>query len=182
MNTFEKIIKTTVDYFFEVRSFVGQYLEPALPTLYVFAAIFSGIMLWLAIYCIAKSSWLNTKIEKGMDFFSVGDVGRRRQLKAWNHVVRRMQTNDMTNWKLAILEADNVLDEIVKASGYRAPSADERFKQLTPETVSNLAELQEAHRARNRVAQEPDFLINKDEALQVLRVYKKSFREFGLLD
>jgi hypothetical protein len=97
-------------------------------------------------------------------------------------VIKRMNTGEMTNWKLAIMEADHVLDEIVKASGFRAPTADERFKQLGPEMFTNLAELQEAHRVRNRVAQEPDFMITKDEALKTLRVYKKSFQEAGLLD
>jgi len=183
----ENFINTTTDaivkYFFEFREVSGNILTPALPVFYVIALVLSGILLWMTIYFIAKSNWISTRIiEKGMDYFGVGDVGRYRQLRAWNNVVKRMQTGDMSNWKLAIMGADHVLDEIMKASGLRAPTADERFQQLGPEFFSNLAELQEAHRIRNRSAQEPDFIISKEDALKVLRVYKKSFQEAGLLD
>ena len=180
---FQKTADTIVKYFFGFREFAGGVLDPALPVLHAAALVLSGAFLWFTIYFIAKSNWINSRIiERGMDYFGIGDVGQLRQLRAWNNVVKRMKTNEMTNWKLAIMEADRVLDDILKASGFRAPTADERFKQVGPEMFTNLAELQEAHRVRNRVAQEPDFVISKDDALQVLRVYKKSFQEAGLLD
>lgn len=183
----ENFIKTTTDaivkYFFGFRETAGGILGPMLPALQVIALVLSGVFLWFTIYFIAKSRWLNSRIiEKGMDYFGIGDVGRLRQLRAWNNVVKRMQTNEMANWKLAIMEADRVLDEVLKVSGFRAATVDERFKQLGPEMFTNLAELQEAHHVRNRVVQEPDFIISKDDALKVLRVYKKSFQEAGLLD
>ncbi len=180
-------IQTTTDliikYFFSFRHIAGGILKPALPALYVISILISGVLLWFTIYCIAGSGYVKSKIiERYMDMFGIGSVAKRRQLKAWKHVVSRMRTGDPSNWKLAILEADSVMDEVIKSSGYRGVSVDDRFKQVEPAVLSNSGELQEAHKIRNRVGQEPDFAISKEDALTILRVYKKSFQEFGLLD
>lgn len=172
------IIKSVLDFREAALNFIG-------PNLYIFqliSVVISGVLLWGIIYCISRTGWLNKKIEIGMDYLGVGDVGKRRQLRAWQQIVKKIKTDNMSNWKTAILEADKILDDILKASGYRADTADERFKQLTPETISNLPQLETAHRLRNRVAQEPDLTLTKDEALATLKIYKKSFQEFGLLD
>lgn len=176
------IAEAAVRYFGNFREIAGGVLRPALPAFYVIAILISGALLWLTIYCIAASGYMKTKMEKGMDYFGFGSVAKFRQIRVWKHVVKRMQTNDMTNWKLAIMEADELMDEVIKASGYRGANADERFQQVTPEVLSNIDQVKEAHRTRNRAAQEPDFVIIKDEALQTLRVYKKAFQDFGLLD
>ena len=179
----EKVINEIVKYTLEFRQIAGNFFAP--PRLYIFqlvSLILSGVLVWGIIYTISRTGWINRKIEYWMDYLGVGDVGKRRQLVAWKQIVKRMKTGEVSNWKLAIMEADKLLDEILKTSGLKAATAEERFKQLTPESVSNFAQLQEAHRARNRVAQEPDFNITKDEVLSVLKVYKTAFQEFGLLD
>lgn len=175
---FDNLIRIILDF----RQSAGEFIAPNLYIYQIISLVISGILLWGIIYCISRSGWLNRRIENWMDFLGVGDVGKRRQLRAWKQIVERIKSNDINNWKLAIMEADKILDDILKASGYRADTTDERFKQLTPDVISNLPQLQEAHRVRNRVAQELDFTITKEEAIATLKIYKKSFQEFGLLD
>lgn len=117
-----------------------------------------------------------------MDYLGQGDVGKKRRLRAWNQIIERMRTNDLANWKAAVLEADRLMDDLLTGAGYRYDTVDERFKAITPEELSNAVQIQEAHRLRNRIAQEPDFTVTKEEALEILRVYKKAFQEFALLD
>lgn len=176
------LINSVVKIILDFRSAIGSFLGPNLYILQILALLISGFFVWGIIYTVSRSGWLNKRTEEWMDKMGIGDVGKRRQLRAWNQIVKKMKINDMTKWKTAILEADKILDDILKASGYRADTSEERFKQIKPEELSILSELQEAHRVRNRVAQEPDFVISYDEALKVLKIYKKAFREFGLLD
>jgi hypothetical protein len=178
----EQFIQNAVKMMLDFREAAGNFIGPRLLLFQLASVVISGLLLWVIIYSIVRSGWVNKRIEEWMDYLGVGDVGRRRQLKAWNQIVKRMKTGEMNNWKVAILEADKILDDVIKASGYRADTAEERFKQLTPEAVPHLSELQQAHRVRNRVAQEPDFIISKDDALTALKVYKKVFQHFGLLD
>ncbi len=172
------VIKVILDF----RQAAGDYLGPRLYIFELVSVIISGILVWGIIFTVSKSGWLNKRIENWMDYLGVGDVGKRRQLKAWNQIVKRIKTNDVSNWKMAILEADKLLDDILKGAGYRAETHDERIKQVGPEALSNIEQIREAHRVRNRVAQEPDFTITKDEAIATLKIYKAAFQEYGLLD
>lgn len=176
------ILKTIIDFLLSIREVVGGFIAPRLLIFQLLSLVISGVLVWLIIYSISRSGWLNKRIEQWMDYMGKGDVGKRRQLRAWNQIIKRMKTPDLSNWKMAILEADNLMDDILKAVGYRFDTANERFKNIKVEELSNADKIQEAHRVRNRIAQEPDFTITKEEALEILRVYKKSFQEFGLLD
>lgn len=178
----KEIINEIIKYTLEFRQAAGDFLGQYLLIFQLTSLVTSGFLVWGIIYTIARTKWINRKIEYWMDYLGAGDVGRRRQLVAWKQIVKAMRTNEIGKWKMAILEADKLLDEVLKSSGLRAATSEERFKQLTPESVSNFTQLQEAHRVRNRVAQEPDFNITKDDALSVLKVYKAAFQEFGLLD
>ncbi len=183
LNKFHAVVSLTVKYFLIIREVTVDYFHPAMPFIYVSSIIISGLLLWFTIYCIAASNYMkNRVIEKYMDMYGVGDVGKYRQLRAWKHVIRRMKTNVSSNWKIAILEADQLMDEILKASGYRASSVDDRFKQIEPQVFSNMDQLHEAHQIRNRVMREADYEIPKNEALKVLRIYQEAFKENGLLD
>ena len=56
------------------------------------------------------------------------------------------------------------------------------MRQITSEQVSNIGEILQARRIRNRLASEPDFKITPGEAESIIEIYKKTFQEFGLID
>ncbi len=179
----QSVVPVIVDYFLISREFLAGIFQPAMPFLYVVSVIISGVLLWFTIYCISGSQYIKSKvIERYMDMHGIGDVGKYRQLKAWKNVIRRMQTGNPSNWKVAILEADQLMDDILKASGYRGVGVDERFKQAEPNVFSNADALREAHSVRNKIMQDPEYALPKDEALKVLRVFQHAFKDNGLLD
>lgn len=158
------------------------FLDENLLWLEIVSVIISGLLLWAIIYCILGSSYLRTKTEIWMDLLGVGDVGRRRQLRGWRQIQKRLKSKDMVNWKLAIAEADKILDEIFKMTGLRGETVDDRFGQVTTAQLSNIEEIMQAHKLRDRVMREPDFVITKEEAEAAIVIYQKSFKELGLLD
>src|SRR3989344_8784105 len=146
------LIKGLMNIILDVRETVGGFIAPKLLIFQLLSLVISGVFVWLIIYCISRSGWLNKRIEDWMDYLGKGDVGKRRRLRAWNQIIKRMRTDDLSNWKMAILEADRLMDDLLKAAGYRFDTADERFKQIKPEELSNAPQIQEVHRVRNRVA------------------------------
>lgn len=178
----KEFINKLIEYILDFREIAGGVLGPALPTIQWIAVVLSGILVWLIIYIGVKSNWFVKRTEEWMDRFGVGSVGKWRQLRAWKHIIMRVRTKDPTQLKLAIMEADLVMDEVLKESGYRQDTADERFKELNSALLSNADQIQEAHKVRNRCAQEPDFVIGYEDALTTLKIYKRAFQEYGLLD
>lgn len=164
------------------RSIMGDIIGPNLYIFEITSLVISGVLVWGIVFTATQSNFFNKRIEDWMDYLGYGDVGKLRRLKAWKQIVKKMRNDNPADWKIAVMEADRILDDIIRAAGYRSVSTDERFKQITPEFVENFDDVQSAHKIRNRCAQEPDFVLPKEEAVRVLRIYKKAFQEFGLLD
>lgn len=178
----QNILQQIADGILAFRSIAGGFLGPNLFIFEILSLIISALLLWGIIYAAGQSNFFEKKIEDWIDYFGYGDVGKRRRLKAWKAILKKMSSAVPLDWKLAVMEADRIFDDMIRAAGFRATSTEERFRQILPTFVSNFDDIQEAHKIRNRCAQEPDFVITKEEAIRVLRVYKKAFQEFGLLD
>ncbi len=178
----QEYLQQFVDFVLKFREVVGGFIAPRLYIFELSSLVISAVLLWGCIFAATRSDFFNKKFEDWMDYLGYGDVGKRRQLRAWRKIVKKMRSEDPMQWKVAILETDKIFDDMIRAAGFRATVTDERFKQITPEFVANFDEIIAAHKTRNRCAQEPDFMLTKEEAIQTLRAYKKAFQEFGLLD
>ena len=142
----------------------------------------SVVLLSFVIYFIVRLNIVGEKVDDFFDILGKADISRRRSLKAWKQIQKRLKTKNDTQIKLAVIETDRIFDEILKKSGYQGQTADERLRQITSEQVSNIGEILQARRIRNRLASEPDFKITPGEAESIIEIYKKAFQEFGLID
>jgi len=163
------------------NNLVNFYLEK-LWLLNFIAFILSALLLWLIIFYMIKLNILNEKIEAlEVKYFGLRDFGKHYSVKAWATIKKRLKTKDPAQIKMALIEADKILDEILKAGAYPGENIEERLSHLTPEKITNCSELLEAHKIAAR-AKEEDFKITFEEAVNVLKVYQQSFREFGLIE
>jgi len=110
------------------------------------------------------------------------NLSKRRSVKAWKQIKKRFDIGDDSNLKLAIIEADKILDELLKISGYQGETMADRLKQLTTAQLSNINEIWGVHKLRNSIVHEPNFQISRGEAWNAIEIYKKAFKEFGLID
>lgn len=97
----------------------------------------------------------------------------------WQKVLVHINSTNPSDWKLAILECDIMLSDILEKMGYMQPSIGEKLKSIEPSDFTNIENAWEAHKIRNAIAHEgSDFLINEREAKRVIGLYETVFREF----
>lgn len=144
--------------------------------------VISGILAWLIIFLVAKTSIIGEEKEYFFDILGKAKLSKRRTVKAWKQILGRFNKGDEANMKLAIIESDKVLDELLKLSGYKGETMADRLKTLTPAQMPNIEEIWQAHKIRNRIVHEPNFKLDRGEAWMCVEIYKKSFQEFGLID
>jgi len=180
MTTTERIIEVILNGVFDLRAWVEGWLGPALPILESFAIVISAMFIWGIIYTMLGSGYINYKTERYMEMLG-SDTGKRRQMKVWGRILKRIRSESVTSWKQAILEADHLFDEILKMSGYRGDTIHDRFQQLSPEALSNRDKIIAAHKVRDRIRQEPNLEMSREDAVAVLQVYQHAFRELGLI-
>lgn len=163
-----------------VRQYFSPIINENLWWLKIVSVIFSALFLWGIIHIIRKTNYLVIKREQYMEILGKDYLSRDRTLRAWKQILERLNSEDANNWRLAILEADHILNEILKMSGYLG-SMDEKLPKLEAEQLSNIEDVKRAHAIRDKISNDPAFPITKEEAADVIRVYEASFRELNLL-
>ncbi len=144
------------------------------------AVILSALFLWGTVYIINKTNYLTIKREQYLEVLGKDYLSKDRTLRIWKQILRRLESEDANNWRMAILEADHILNEILKMSGYLG-KMDEKLLNLAAEQLSNIEDVRRAHLVRDKISGDPAFPITKEEAADVVRVYEVSFRELNLL-
>ena len=97
----------------------------------------------------------------------------------WQSVIVHINSANQSDWKLAILECDIMLGEILEKMGYMQESIGEKLKVIESSDFSNIESAWEAHKIRNAIAHEgSDFMINEREAKRVVGLYEAVFQEF----
>ncbi len=110
------------------------------------------------------------------------DPSMSRHKELWQEVVKRLETPFEADWKLAILEADTLLSDLLIDLGYTGETLAEKLKKVSKDKMVTLDYAWNAHRMRNRVAHEgPALVLTKDEAERTLELYRRVFNEFNYI-
>jgi len=98
----------------------------------------------------------------------------------WNIVVGYMEGKEEALWRIGILEADNLLDELLLDRGYFGMTLADKLKQANFNSI-NLA--WEAHKMRNRIAHDGSkFILTDRMARSTLEMYRAVFKEFKIFE
>lgn len=166
-----------------VNGFVG-FLNTLWSIYVVLAFLFSIILLGL--YAFAST--------KRWQYYALGDKELRdeeilydekyRGIKKTTRLTEVLQHIESTNpndWKLAIIEADIILDDVLKQQGYPGSSLGERLRSISTEQLGSLNDAWEAHKIRNRIAHDgADFVLTKRMAEETINRYRRVFSEFDI--
>ena len=99
--------------------------------------------------------------------------------KRWQRVIGLINSQEPRDWKIAILEADIMLGELLDTMGYRGDSMGDQLKKIEKSDFLTIDKAWEAHKIRNSIAHEgEDFLITHREAQRVMRLFEEVFLEF----
>lgn len=106
----------------------------------------------------------------------------RKLRKKWNKIEAHLGTNDYSQYKLAVIEADKIVDGIFKSMGLKGNDMIERMKTLNPEQLEAEESLEEAHKVRNKIINDPSFNIEKNKTKETLDIYAKFLTENELME
>lgn len=99
----------------------------------------------------------------------------------WQKIKNLANSANSADWKIAILEADKILDEMTKRMGYEGDSIGDRLKKIEPSDFLTLNDAWEAHKVRNNIAHSPDFELNSRQVRDTLKRYENVFKEFHFI-
>jgi hypothetical protein len=97
----------------------------------------------------------------------------------WQKVLEHVNSTNPSDWRLAILEADILLGDMLEKMGYRGEGIGEMLKSVEESDFNTINNAWEAHKIRNAIAHEgADFTLTQKEAGRVIDLYRSVFEEF----
>jgi len=143
----------------------------------IFALIFFGSIIIL----LLKNSWLKRRfLEDLIEIITYRPFGVKKTFKQWAKIIKRLDTGREAEYKLAIIEVDGLLNDVLEKMGYNGETIGERLKQLDSTTLPNIEQVWEAHKIRNNVVYDPDYKLTFDLAKKTVATYEKAFRDLEL--
>ena len=99
--------------------------------------------------------------------------------KKWQEVQAHINSTNPSDWRLAILEADIMLDTVLDKMGYQGDSIGDKLKGIDKSEFTTIDAAWEAHKVRNQIAHEgSDYLLNERDAKKTVDLYRRVFEEF----
>lgn len=97
----------------------------------------------------------------------------------WTMVEEYMNTPHEAMWKIGIIEADNLLDEVLRSRGYLGRDLGEMLMGANFDSVQ-LA--WDGHKVRNKIAHEGSrFILSEREARRVYALFKAVFKDLNVI-
>lgn len=165
-------IGTTIEHWWNVYSVIAILFSLVCFTGFVYAKIRYGQLLEIERHALldAEAAWARRHENKGT------------KNSRWNTIQQRVSENNPESWRVAIIEADIFLDEILTNAGYVGQSLGEKLKSANSHSFTTIQDAWEAHKVRNEIAHTgSDFILTKKTAQETLIRFERVFKEFGVI-
>lgn len=100
---------------------------------------------------------------------------------AWAAIVNRFNEGTSSSIKLAVIEADKLVDHILKESGFKGEHMADRLEKLSVHGLQTFERLWRAHKIRNEIVHAIGSEIPPSEAKQAMEDYEAFLKEVRIL-
>ncbi len=99
----------------------------------------------------------------------------------WNALLKYLDSTHEAQWKIAVIEADKLVDDALAKAGYSGDTFGDRLSNIQPGTLLSLDGIWWAHKVRNRLAHEVDYFLRYTEARQAIGYFEAALAELQLI-
>lgn len=139
-----------------------------------FSLFFAGYILW----GLLKTSWLKKIfLLDFIEFLTFRPTEKRKIETEWAKIKKRLTSHLEPEIKLAVIEADSLVEEALRASGYGDGIFEEILKKLPSDFPVDIEKIRQAHKIRDNIVHDPSYKLDLDQAKEVVKIYEKVLTE-----
>jgi len=112
----------------------------------------------------------------------VPGLKKSKYMERWETIQKNVQLGNVSNAKIAVIEADQMFGETLERIGYKGKDTGERIAAVKPGQLIGLEEAIHSHNVFKKVVRNSGHEINVEEIQEALTGYEKVFRGLELLD
>lgn len=100
----------------------------------------------------------------------------------WQEIKKHLHSTNSSEWKFAIVEADKLTDDVLRAAGFIGDNMGERMISIESGQLNSLDKLWRAHKVRNLLVHDANFDLRRATALESIEGFESAIRELGGID
>jgi hypothetical protein len=144
----------------------------------LFSLFFLGFIIW----GIFKTTYLKRLFLWDLkEFLFYRPIEIEEFKKEWLKIKKRLESGIEAELKLALIEADSLVEEVLDKKGYKGKDFEERVRGLIPEFLIDLEEILKVHQLRDDIIEDPTLKIDPREIQKAISVYEKILRELDAI-
>ncbi|MDH4330603.1 MAG: hypothetical protein OEV93_03570 [Candidatus Moranbacteria bacterium] len=174
-----------IEFFFNTLEFLGGLFEGLYNSrLFLFVKFFLGIytlVLFVDLVLLLVVRGLGSDIRIGLKGAEFPTESKGKFLKKWSGITSRLNSDNVSQYKVSILEADKIVEDVLSKTGYSGENMTEKLKNVTVSQIGNIEDLRRAHEIRNDIIYDKNYDIDLEKAREVLNIYEEYLKEIELL-
>lgn len=100
----------------------------------------------------------------------------------WKYILTLIESPNESDWRVSIIEADNLLEEKFKEKGLLGNTMSELLEEAKSGGILYVQNAWDAHIIRNKIAHEgSNFPLSQIEARRVIKLYQSVFEGMGVI-
>lgn len=149
------------------------------PTCFIACFFFLAIIIWV----LVKSAWLYWYVnEDAKDFLEGSPVPLEKKThKIWEKVKKKMDSPKREQWKKALIEGDEIVEDVLLKMGYKGMNLKKRLASATEAQISNLKNFLLAADICEKIGEDPNYVLERKKANEVLDIFEKFLKNFEYL-
>jgi|GEM_PF-587347 hypothetical protein len=182
VNLFQQLPTIWADIYAAIEGRIGS-LGGIYTGAYILAVGFSAACLSGAIYAGMQKSAVVSAEKKELKAMTRAAIsGEDTHNDRWQHILSYAASEDQELWRLAIIDADVMMDEMLKTMGYSQDSLGEKLRSAEVPDFRTLDQAWEAHKLRNTIAHEgTSYDLTRSEVDIAINNYRQVFNEFSFI-
>lgn len=167
--------------FLGIRDFIyfidsPQLQDTLFPIKFVFI-LFAAFFLCAIVYFYIESSYLQYQfLQDVAEFFSWQAYGLRQFERRWKGIAKKIESGSEKDYKFAILEADDFLQQVLENADYQGQNMEELIEDAGKKNLPNYKEILEAHNVRNSIVHNVNYALDLNTARRILSDYEKTIK------
>ncbi len=135
-----------------------------------------GVVVCAIIVLIVAIRWIIRKVRQP----ELLGMSKEDIHKTWQEIELLVSQNSEMSYKLAVLEADKLLDHALKSMGFGGNTLGERLK-LACYRFPRLKRVWQAHLLRNKLVHEASFHLSRGAARGAIGQFRDALKELSVL-
>ena len=146
----------------------------------VFLIISGGFAIGIFLF-LKKTRWLKVAIiEDVTEIVTHRPYGVQKTFKQWGRVTKRLEKRKEAEYKMAIIEADSLLEDVLREMNYEGETIKDLLEQIDSKIIPNIEEVWQAHKFRNNIVHDPSYELTYEQAKKIVSIYEQTFRDLQM--